>query len=453
MRWNLKKYHLIFDFFIKKYYLCKKKDMKHFTSINPNGSTTVVVNGHTFMANLQPEQIAILTAILSSTTCTFQMVENFFNSIFNIVPSAIPVETTGTVLRDSGLFNFSIENNQTVVKRNGINMSLPTFLLESYADIIRNKESIVGLDAFVYRQALCPAPFARQDSYTFLKNGGFILLPNGLFLAGRGLVTVSNYSTLIAEWVEVAKKWKRKLRDIEIYDILNGEFKLFDISNKNVPNGIFIGNLQDIVNGDVVLDKTYTDKWTHSFKIKMGQVVAQPRSECDHDRDVTCSKGLHFASIDKFNQTSYGQGWGDASVLVAIDPMDLVAIPHADGYWKGRCCRYLPLMEVERDDNGNLILPEMSVIQKAVESYGDYTLNQLKAKVENTKILEIETNFFKSTQPKFVSTNDLFEKLATLALNQETPTIKDDLYDDWYDEYEEEEEEDWFEYDDDDDDF
>ena len=39
-------------------------------------------------------------------------------------------------------------------------------------------------------------------------------------------------------------------------------------------------------------DTVYTDNYSHSFTIKIGEVVSMPREETDSDSNVSCSRGL-----------------------------------------------------------------------------------------------------------------------------------------------------------------
>lgn len=70
---------------------------------------------------------------------------------------------------------------------------------------------------------------------------------------------------------------------------------------------------------------------------KIGTIVSV--DEFDTDRDNTCSKGLHFYTSD------YGdQLWGDTdiykTIMVKINPKDVVAIPRDYDGKKGRCAKY-----------------------------------------------------------------------------------------------------------------
>ncbi len=72
---------------------------------------------------------------------------------------------------------------------------------------------------------------------------------------------------------------------------------------------------------------------------KVGDVVTMPRNEVDGNRNETCSAGLHFASLSYI--PSYGSSAnGDITVIVKVNPADVVSIPSDYQNQKGRCCKY-----------------------------------------------------------------------------------------------------------------
>ena len=67
----------------------------------------------------------------------------------------------------------------------------------------------------------------------------------------------------------------------------------------------------------------------------VGQVVEMPRHDVNDNKDVTCSTGLHFCGM------SYLQHFGgERTVIVKINPADVVSIPSDYNDAKGRACRY-----------------------------------------------------------------------------------------------------------------
>lgn len=95
----------------------------------------------------------------------------------------------------------------------------------------------------------------------------------------------------------------------------------------------------------------YTDNYTHTFKIKIGDMVTMDRNKCDSNSDISCSKGLHAGGAGWLNENYCGvQG-----LVVLINPAEVVAVPHIDDYGKLRCCAYLPICKAKFDDSGKVI--------------------------------------------------------------------------------------------------
>jgi hypothetical protein len=98
----------------------------------------------------------------------------------------------------------------------------------------------------------------------------------------------------------------------------------------------------------------YTDCHTGTMDNSVGRVVEMSRNEVDDNCDNTCSAGLHFCSHDYLR--SFG---GDRTVIVKIDPRDVVSIPSDYDSAKGRTCRYEVVGEVAQspDDRAEFNKP------------------------------------------------------------------------------------------------
>ena len=85
----------------------------------------------------------------------------------------------------------------------------------------------------------------------------------------------------------------------------------------------------------------YTDCHTGTMNNSVGKVVEMERNEVDDDQNRTCSSGLHFCSQEYLN--SFG---GNRTVIVKVNPRDVVSIPVDYDNSKGRTCRYEVIGEV-----------------------------------------------------------------------------------------------------------
>lgn len=96
----------------------------------------------------------------------------------------------------------------------------------------------------------------------------------------------------------------------------------------------------------------------------------------DTDRTNTCSKGLHFCSKSYLNHYA-----GDVTIIVKINPMDVVSIPVDYNFAKGRCRKYMTVGilndkdKMLKDVNVNDLVCVSSIIR--VESMPVYLNNSI----------------------------------------------------------------------------
>jgi len=91
----------------------------------------------------------------------------------------------------------------------------------------------------------------------------------------------------------------------------------------------------------------YLDIHSGKFDNSVGKVCEMPRNGVDEDKERTCSYGLHFCSIKylpHFTDTDGGK-----TMIVKINPKDVVAIPADYNNTKGRTCRYEVVAEYKDD--------------------------------------------------------------------------------------------------------
>lgn len=82
----------------------------------------------------------------------------------------------------------------------------------------------------------------------------------------------------------------------------------------------------------------YKDIHSGTYDNSVGKVCEMLRNKVDEDKDRTCSYGLHFCSIAYLPHFSDSNG--GHTMIVKINPKDVVAIPADYNNTKGRCCRY-----------------------------------------------------------------------------------------------------------------
>jgi hypothetical protein len=129
--------------------------------------------------------------------------------------------------------------------------------------------------------------------------------------------------------------------------------ELYGFLEKNslpiTPDGCFLAYKR--VRGD------YKDCHTGTMDNSVGKVVEMERNMVDDNRDNTCSTGLHFCSHSYL--ASFG---GERTVIVKINPADVVSIPSDYNNAKGRACRYEVVGEVGQnpDDKVEFTKPVQS---------------------------------------------------------------------------------------------
>ena len=95
----------------------------------------------------------------------------------------------------------------------------------------------------------------------------------------------------------------------------------------------------------------YTDHHSHTFKIKIGEMVTMNEKDIHCDSSVECSRGLHLASKVWLKKNYYGS----VGLACLCNPADVRAVPHRSEYGKLRCRAYLPIKKINYDENENVI--------------------------------------------------------------------------------------------------
>jgi hypothetical protein len=100
----------------------------------------------------------------------------------------------------------------------------------------------------------------------------------------------------------------------------------------------------------------YLDIHSGKFDNSVGKVCEMPRNAVDEDKERTCSYGLHFCSIQYL--PSFSDSDGGKTMIVKINPKDVVAIPADYNNTKGRTCRYEVVAEYKDDWRSKLAKEE-----------------------------------------------------------------------------------------------
>lgn len=172
-----------------------------------------------------------------------------------------------------------------------------------------------------------------------------------------GLVTVSNnqvmfdgeviHNTLTSKLVDMmvegfdVKPWANFLANLMDNPSYKSRKSLYDfLDNFKTPiteDGHFLAFKR--------VRPDFKDIHSNSMDNSPGRVVRMSRTDVDDDSNVTCSSGLHACA------SSYLEGfanYGDnKTVVVKINPRDVVSVPVDYGFSKLRVCQYTVLSEAE----------------------------------------------------------------------------------------------------------
>jgi len=282
----------------------------------------------------------------------------------------------------------------------GINITVPEFIAVEFAKRKDNKEDLDALMNFWRLCALNPDPRCREDLYKFLINNKLTVTPSGYFVAYRN-VNIKNHGdyaknvTINNEWTRIKAKKKIPFNyyliweydcDIEDYSYRAMKIaKFHKLQENNVDfDAEIVGNLGDLytelqtaISGNPS-ETVYTDQYTGTFEIRLGQPVKMDRRKCNANPDETCSRGLHMANSSWLSKGYFGV----VGIAGLVNPMHVVAVPYTDG-GKLRCCEYLPICTIEYDENGNVIPIETETFEI---DYAELTQTELDALIERSNI-------------------------------------------------------------------
>lgn len=302
-------------------------------------------------------------------------------------------------------------------------LSVPENLVDAIYDAYK-KDDKAKLEAYVNFWTFAsanPDHRVRENLFWFLQKHHMIISRSGMFAAFRNVVNKDQEYEEMDENLArfVGKKYaKIKMVDREdpsVWTIFKKSdregFSLRPYIAEDITDSLYVGNLKALY--DQITDSdglAFTDAHSKSTNIRIGKSVSIPRSECDVNQDNTCSRGLHAASASYIS----GGYYGTTSLLVLINPAHVVAVPPLDSYEKIRTCEYWPVGILERNDDDEIIIPNLQdgfeddmsqeVLLSVVESMG----------VNNTESSKYE---FLINEVPGVNRTTLIERLTAIADN------------------------------------
>ena len=296
---------------------------------------------------------------------------------------------------------------------------------EKFHHQLNQDDDYVALKNFFMWCCLNPRAEVAHELYRFLAENSFRITRQGFVVALRNVVTLHGSPELVHfisnAYNKVKAVWKKNPNEYTIF-LEDGEYKLVhddklfkeethtsttcpeclgdggwddeydnwedcDVCDGSgdvdeyttterwaVNHGEKIGKLTELyLDLPNRAENRFTDDWTKTFDIRIGQVTSMPMEECNWSTQDCAAAGLHFTA----DQIHY-VGCGDQSVIVLINPMKVVGI----GTHKGRCYEYLPIMTVPREEATHILHDGMFDTLQLDE---DYAIRELESLTEKAK--------------------------------------------------------------------
>ena len=331
--------------------------------------------------------------------------------------------------------HFRVEGNSVYLS--GINRSLPQLLIERFIEIVDSysqysiqqteelllqNDEFVGLKRFFMWACLNPRVEVANSLFDFLSQNGMKITKQGFFVALRNVVTSHGSAELVHfisnAYNKVKAVWKKKPDDYHVF-LENGAYKMVHtdaltytvvkncercegygtVSNEydedeyednsecpecdgkgnyevtySKDNGQLIGNLTELyLDLPNRAENRFTDNWTRTFDIRIGQVVSMPSEDCNWSTQDCATAGLHFAG-----HTAPYVLCGDITVFTLHNPMKVVGI----GTEKGRCWEYLPFMTTSVDEANEIMNDKDFDFLELDEAYAIRELENLAEKAK-----------------------------------------------------------------------
>jgi hypothetical protein len=336
----------------------------------------------------------------------------------------------------------------------------------SFQQSLNEDEDYMALKNFFMWCCLNPRAEVAHELYRFLNENSFRITKQGFVVALRNVVTLHGSPELVHfisnTYNKVKAVWKKNPDNYTVF-LENEEYKLVHDSalmrtethnTTTCPDCLGDGGLEDQDNwedewmhcetcegGGEVEEYTtteewsvnhgekigkltelyldlpnreenrFTDDWTKTFDIRIGQVTSMPQEDCNWSTQDCAAAGLHFTA----DQIHY-VGCGDQSVIVIINPMKIVGI----GQHKGRCFEYLPIMTVPREEATGILHDGMFDTLQLDE---EYAIRELESLLEKAKEgFAVESKKYEFNMPSIsakeinaivLTLNEMKAKIAT----------------------------------------
>jgi hypothetical protein len=314
---------------------------------------------------------------------------------------------------------FEIKNN--ALYRIGIELSVPEELALKYvqvytewldyyevsdddSDSLESTTEFQAVDRFWMWCSLNPNAESREDLFRFLQHHEMQITNQGMFLAYRRVVTTGTSNIGLVNfvsnnYVKVKSKWKKNPKDFIVYEKdgmleLSSSTKDSSYTNKGTLEQLYLDlpNLQT---------SQFTDAHTKTMDYRIGVEARIERHQGNQSNQVSCSKGLHVAS----KAYDYS-GFGDTAILVAVNPMDVLAVPKGeDG--KLRTCAFTPVAVLEQDEENNILADDDMEVEDLLFTHYEEQVAKLEEMISNNSAYELNVNHILNAPSHYMLSNIL----------------------------------------------
>lgn len=285
----------------------------------------------------------------------------------------------------------------------GFNTPIPNTLVSVIKDYHENGYPIDAIINFWKLLMINPDKRVRTSLFDFIAAHDFVLTDKGYMVVYKAVYYKADAKKSVLgefvsnQYLHVKKDWRCSPNKYSVYrDNETGNLaitKTKTVNNWDLEDGELnvevLGKLGDMYNEiftGIETDETpvYTDMYSKTMHIVLGQPMKMDRKDCDGDPQVECSFGYHCGGTSYVNNFASSTCGGKGVVLACyVNPANVVAVPIAD-CTKMRVTEYFAFA-VANYENGKIDIIEQSYFESDYQEYEEKELFKLIAKVKKSE--------------------------------------------------------------------
>ncbi len=328
--------------------------------------TVTFSDGKIIQVNTTLEKVQELLDYAKLEDLTFEKVSEFFDPEWT--------ENISKIKEVENIYSntpYTLKNNCLYYK--GIDLSIPSHLAE---DIVvayqkEDKEEIEKLTNFWKWVSLIQQPESRESFYSYTRVNKGIITKEGLYIAFRRVMTNKVKDEI--DQLYKTLRGRKKSTNVEVY-VEKGQI--------NTKGGFHLGNLKSLYPAKSFHSRTTGQNGLPTY-FEIGEETRLGVNEVDWS-NAECSRGLHCS-----NGGYDFVGYGDVSIAVVINPMDVVFCPYQDQS-KMRVMAMTPIAILENDCEFELT----DQVQEYISSIYEKHVNRLNDLLDSSEFTELNRNLF-----------------------------------------------------------